>query len=72
MKGRDLQVGMVVLKPEDTAAMVRIFMTATPLVKDDVRLLLIEEIRSSTVREDRPSGLRWIVLGIARLCGRIA
>lgn len=48
----------------------RIFLVATPLGKNDVRLKLMEQIRETVVREDRPSGLRWLVLNTLQLYRR--
>ncbi len=63
-----MRIGQTKLGFEDAAEFCRIFLTATPLTDNDIRLGLIDEIRASTIKEVRCSpAKRWIVLSAFKL-----
>jgi len=55
-------VANTLLSMEDMVALIRAFLTTTPLVENDVRLDLIEDIRSSIIREETKTKRRWVML----------
>lgn len=62
IEGLNLRVGRVTLQPEDTAELVRVYLTSEPLIADDPRLKLLDEVRATVIKQDRPSGQRWLIL----------
>ena len=68
IEGGQMRLENIILDDDDAAEFCRVFLTAKPLVEDDVRLSLIEEIRASVVKAE--AGRRWIVLNVVELFRR--
>jgi len=51
---------------DDTVALTRASLTATPLRENDPRLKLVEDIRDSIVKVEASTGRQWLVLDALR------
>lgn len=54
------------MSPETVAEFIRWYLTEMPLVKDDVRLALVNEVRECVIKENPATHERWIVLDALR------
>lgn len=61
-KGMTIGKTRVKINAHEMAVLFRAYLTGTPLEALDPRTVLVEDVRFSTIREDRPSGQKWIVI----------
>lgn len=67
-----MQLGKLRLTYADAAEFCRVFLTATPLQQGDVRVELVNQIRTSTIRKNCPASKEeWIELNTIALFANV-
>ena len=65
-----VSIGRSIISYEDLTILIAAYLTCYPMRDHDARLRVLDDVRSAVIKEERPSGLKWIVLnfGLAKGC----